>query len=112
MCVPSAWASGFALLGLASSGFTLSAGSSNTNLRAVPKPPAPWRARSGSASAPASATYSPPISLGEIESSPGEIEISLGEILSSPGEIVSSPGEIVSSLLEVSISAAVSAASW
>ena len=103
MCVPSAWASGFALLGLASSGSTLSAGSSNTNLRAVPKPPAPWRARS--ASAPASATFSPPISLGEIESSPVEIEISLGEI-------VSSPGEIVSSLLGVSISAAVSAASW
>ena len=105
MCVPSVWASGFALLGLASLGSALSAGSSNTNLRAVPKPPAPWRARSGSASAPASATFSPPISLGEIESSPVEIEISLGEI-------VSSPGEIVSSLLGVSISAAVSAASW
>ena len=43
--------------------------------------------------------------MGEIESLPGEIEISLGEI-------VSSPGEIASSLLGVSISAAVSAASW
>ena len=61
--------------------------------------------RKRTASAPASATFSPPISLGEIESSPVEIEISLGEI-------VSSPGEIVSSLLGVSISAAVSAASW